>query len=424
MASQPTHGDRANVPAFRRAPKSPNTSVAATQPSQLGQRRGLVPRFLTGADIRTLQRTLGNLATLRLLSPVLQPERSVVANATPANSDVIQRKFSIQTSRGLVEFADGGAVDGYKEELRTAIRRKRRANDADDIYHYIKTLATAPDDLGSGTWEQLIQTADNELGTPYEDEPPTKKQRRKDMKVVEGRKRSYIDSGSIDMSPTVRLGSWNPEKYGKGTKSGKREGKKSHVLNVLDTYNPAFLGLMEISNASFLLEGSVRKPGIRNASLPFYNDKGIESLKRDRQFAKTKREGNLGYKPSDTYEMHEGPRFTSGGYGENYPGMYNTSQIIGEPTSFTVDLSDGQRTSFDLSQPQQPIPFSTGSWSSGSCASTHPLGRSVLSTKGRFPWSTCTWVSSTPHRRSTSRPRSAASWTLPRRSATPTTPRW
>jgi hypothetical protein len=112
----------------------------------------------------------------------------------------------------------------------------------------------------------------------------------------------------------------------------------------------------------------------------FYNDKGIESLKRDRQFAKTKREGNLGYKPSDTYEMHEGPRFTSGGYGENYPGMYNTSQIIGEPTSFTVDLSDGQRTSFDLSQPQQPIPFSTA----------QKVNRKLVVWKLRFnasPWS-------------------------------------
>ena len=57
--------------------------------------------------------------------------------------------------------------------------------------------------------------------------------------------------------------------------------------------------------------------------------------------------------------MHEGPRFTSGGYGENYPVMYNTSQIIGEPTSFTVNLATNESTPFDLSKPQPAIGFSS-----------------------------------------------------------------
>ncbi|HTT89855.1 MAG TPA: hypothetical protein VMF65_09905 [Acidimicrobiales bacterium] len=217
-----------------------------------------------------------------------------------------------------------------------------------------------PDDLRSAdSWETVIEFADRELGQPFtDDDRPTKKQRREDMTVGE-EGGEPVDAKDIDMSPMVRLGSWNPEKLGKSTRAYKREAKKSHTLNTLDTYSPAFLGLMEISDDKVLLEGTKRKPGLRKASLPYYNKKGVKKLKEKREYAKTERENKLGYKPSDTYAMHEGPRFTSGGYGENYPVMYNTSQIIGEPTSFTVNLATNESTPFDLSKPQPAIGFSS-----------------------------------------------------------------
>jgi hypothetical protein len=264
-----------------------------------------------------------------------------------------------------LEFRDAQSVEMHREILMAEIQKKKRVNGTERIYEYIKELAASPLDLGfAETWETVIKYADDGLEEEYMDEERTEEQRLEDTRIVADSDDSegedeYVEAEDFDMSATVRLGSWNPEKLGKSTVAADREDKKSHTLNTLDTYNPTFLGLMEISDANFFFEGSKYKPGVAKGTVPYYNERGTQELKNNREFSATKREDKLGYKPSATYGMYEGPRFESGTYGENYPAMYNKSQIIGTPTCFTVDLGSKQETNFDLSTTQPAITFST-----------------------------------------------------------------
>jgi hypothetical protein len=251
-------------------------------------------------------------------------------------------------------------VEALRRNLIPLIQNVVPELDAEDVLDQLKWLAGNVADVGQGSWEQAIHFAsqgleedDFEVGSDGQEEDD-------DLSSDdEDENQALMDAQPESMAPSVRLGTLNVEKVGKSTKAANREKKKTTMVHALDYLAPTALAMQEVTDADFLFEGTRNKPGLRDMTVPYYSEKGIEKLKKKRLFSKTKREGKLGYKPSDQYQMLKGPSFESGSYRENYPLLINTSQVIGTPTCFTVNLQTGVEQPFDVgNNNQQAIPFS------------------------------------------------------------------
>lgn len=309
--------------------------------------------------------------------PFALPARRVsapppIAPAAPAPvANAVQRKFTIVSGNDAQELTADAQVEALREQLVPLIQRLTPQHKAEDVLDQLKWMARNTADMGRGSWEQAIHFAAKDLDDeedPYESSEEEEEEEgmlssneeEEEDEEEEEEDDELMDAQPDSMAPSVRLGTFNVEKLGKSTKAANREEKKTTMLHALDYLAPTALAMQEVTNADFLFEGSAKKPGLRDMTVPYYSEEGIQQLKKERLFSKTQREGKLGYKPSDEYQMLKGPSFESGSYRENYPLLINTSQVIGTPTCFTVNLQTGVEQPFDVSNNnnQQPIPFS------------------------------------------------------------------
>ena len=299
-------------------------------------------------------------------SPVSRVSAPPVAPAVAAPVGAIQRKFTIVSDNNSQELTTREQVEALRENLIPRIKHAVPTLDPEDVLDQLKWMAGNVADLGSGSWEQAIAFASKDLeDDDFEEESENEEEEHEDEEEEEDDLSSedendeFMDAQPESMAPSVRLGTFNVEKLGKSTNAADREEKKTTMLHALDYLAPTALAMQEVTNADFLFEGSQRKPGLREMTIPYYSDEGIQKLKKKRLFSKTREEGKLGYKPSEQYQMLKGPSFESGSYRENYPLLINTSQVLGTPTCFTVNLQTGVEQPFDVSDNnQQPIPFS------------------------------------------------------------------
>lgn len=280
------------------------------------------------------------------------------APVVSAPTGAVQRKFTILSGHSSQELTSENQVEKLRKHLLPLIKKVAPEHDSEDVLDQLKWMARVQDDLGKGSWEQAIYFAARDLDDdedPYEDASEDEE----DDLSSEDEDDELMDAQPDSMAPSVRLGTFNVEKLGKSTKAKNREKKKETMLYALDSLGPTALAMQEVTNAEFLFEGSKNKPGLREMTIPYYSEEGIQQLKQERLFSKTRQEGKLGYKPSDQYQMLKGPAFESGSYRENYPLLINTSQVIGTPTCFTVNLQTGVEQPFAVNNNnQQPIPFS------------------------------------------------------------------